>query len=199
MSLLDTKTMSTHDGRIRYAVGLIAALILCMGAHAQEAPGDSQQVAVSERPAPMCSGEDSPYRDFDFLIGAWDFFGLDGEKIGEHLYSKKEQGCLILEEWTTVFGTTGTGMNFVDPETGLWRQVWMSPLFHIDYSGGRDENGGMLLEGRVHYNSSGKSARVRGVWTMQGDGSIKQDFLQYNDETHAWEVLFAGFSRPKQN
>jgi hypothetical protein len=56
-------------------------------------------------------------------LGEWDFLTADGKKIGEQVYTKKEEGCLIVEEWTTLSGITGTGMTFVDPATKLWRQV----------------------------------------------------------------------------
>ena len=99
---------------------------------------------------PICSNSESPYRDLDFLVGNWEFFTLDGKKIANQTYSKKEKGCLILEDWQTVWGETGTGMNFVDPATKKWRQVWMSPRYHIDYSGGMTDSGDFVLEGMIY-------------------------------------------------
>ena len=69
-------------------------------------------------------------------------------------------------------------MTFVDPATKLWRQVWMSPTFHIDYSERVNENGDMILEGIMHPNSGEKSSPVRGVWIKQSDGTIRQEFLK---------------------
>jgi len=46
-----------------------------------------------------------------------------------------------------ISGITGRGISSVNPATVRWRQVWMSSRFHIDYSGGLDENGSMVLEG----------------------------------------------------
>ncbi|MBI1766827.1 MAG: hypothetical protein HYR67_00455 [Bacteroidetes bacterium] len=149
-------------------------------------------------PLPKCSSEDKPYRDFDFLIGRWDFLTEDGTKVGEHVYTKREQGCLIVEEWTDVSGGTGLGMSFVDPSTGLWRQVWMSPMFHIDYSGRLNESGAMILEGTIYPNNGGESSPVRGVWTKQADGSVKQEFITLNKKTNIWETFFVGFSHRKQ-
>ena len=78
--------------------------------------------AHAQADGPVCGGDERAYRDFDFLVGQWDFFTMDDRKIGEQLYAKREQGCLIVEDWTTLNGGAGTGVNFVDPATGLWRQ-----------------------------------------------------------------------------
>lgn len=139
------------------------------------------------------------FNDFDFVLGNWDFYAPDGTKIGEQTYTKREDGHLILEEWKLSSGQTGLGMTFVDPKTGLWRQVWMSPMYHIDYSGSLDENGAMVLEGILYPNNGDKSSPIRGIWTKQADGSVKQDFFVLNDKTNTWEVLFAGFTRLKQD
>lgn len=145
------------------------------------------------------STEKNIYNDFDFVLGNWDFYTPDGTLIGQQTYTKREQGHLILEEWKLNSGSTGLGMSFVDPKTGLWRQVWMSPMFHIDYSGSLDESGAMVLEGILYPNNGDKSSPIRGTWAKQPDGSVKQDFLVLNDKTNTWEVLFAGFTRLKQD
>ncbi|WP_025743331.1 hypothetical protein [Aquimarina pacifica] len=147
----------------------------------------------------LCASDESPYRDFDFVLGEWDFLTSDGKKMGEQIYTKQEKGCAILEKWTTLSGSTGTGMTFVDPNTGLWRQVWMSPMFHIDYSGSLNETGAMVLEGTMYPNNGKKSAPVRGLWAKQGDGTIKQEFLKYNEQTKKWESFFSGVAHPKTN
>ena len=144
---------------------------------------------------PICSSEEAPYRDFDFVLGSWDFYTSDSVKIGKQVYTKREQGCLILEEWELDSGDTGIGMSFVDPATGNWRQVWMSPTYHIDYSGGIDEQGAMILEGTAYPNNGEKSFPIRGIWAKQSDGSIKQEFFFLDEGSNTWQILFAGFTR----
>ncbi|MEM8999763.1 MAG: hypothetical protein AAGB24_05820 [Bacteroidota bacterium] len=147
----------------------------------------------------LCASNEKPYRDFDFVLGTWDFLTASGKKIGSQVYTKKENGCLILEEWTTRSGSSGTGMSFVDPATGLWRQVWMSPSFHIDYSGGLNEEGDMVLEGTMYPNNGDKSVPVRGLWAKQDDGTIKQEFLKYNSASEKWESFFLGYAHAMTN
>lgn len=158
-----------------------ACLLIGMGLLGYAGTASAQQAAP-----PVCGQDVAPYSDFDFVIGEWDFFAADGQRIGTQTYSRREAGCLVVEDWSTFDGGTGTGMTFVDPATGLWRQVWMSPRFHIDYSGGLDETGAMVLEGRLHSNADGSEMQVRGVWAPQEDGSVRQEFWVRPDDTSDW-------------
>ncbi len=152
-----------------------------------------------EPQTPVCSSNESPYTDFDFVLGTWDFFSPDGDKIGEQTYTKREAGCLILEEWKLLSGSTGLGMSFVDPATGRWRQVWMSPMFHIDYSGGLDGDGNMVLKGTIYPNNGDRSSPVQGVWKKMSDGSVEQEFLVLNNKSNTWEVLFSGVAKQRSD
>ena len=160
--------------------------------------GDPTTESKKKSSGPICSEVRSPYRDFDFLVGNWEFFTLEGKKIADQIYSKREQGCLILEDWSTLSGGTGTGMNFVDSGSGKWRQVWMSPLFHIDYSGGLTENGDFVLEGRIYPNNGSPASAVRGVYSKQKDGSVTKEFLMYDETSKVWNRFFIGVARRKK-
>lgn len=166
-----------------YATGLGLALTAGSPALGQEESG------------PICGADTAPYTDFDFVLGEWDFFTADGQLIGSQTYSKREQGCLVVEDWSTFDGGTGTGMTFVDPSTGNWRQVWMSPRFHIDYSGGLDDNGAMVLEGRLWSNADGTVMPVRGVWAPEDDGRIRQEFWIRPEGSDDWAPMFAGYTQ----
>lgn len=156
-------------------------------AHAQSENGKN---------VPICGADVEPYRDLDFLVGEWEFFTIDGQKIADQTYYRREDGCLVLEDWTTLRGETGTGMNFVDPFTGNWRQVWMSPNFHIDYSGGITEPGVFVLEGHMFSNKTGDSSQIRGVYTQAQDGSVTKEFLLRSKPTEEWRQFFIGVARP---
>ena len=41
------------------------------------------------------------YRQFDFWIGEWEAFGLNGQKAGDSKISLILDSCVILEEWTS--------------------------------------------------------------------------------------------------
>ena len=168
--------------------------------------------AANAQTTPQCAQDISPYRDFDFLIGEWDFYAPNKQKIADHSYLARESGCLIVEEWRTLSGATGMSVKYVDPQSGLWRSVWMSSMFHIDYSGEKRADGALVLEGSIYPNNEdgdmiiagrvipdgdGKTGRVRGVWTPLADKSVRQEFLIYNFEEGEWETFFTGIDRPK--
>jgi hypothetical protein len=66
-------------------------------------------------------------REFDFWIGEWTVYATGSDKLAG--YSKIEMaagGCMILESWTSAGQPfSGKSMNFVDPSTKKWKQVWV--------------------------------------------------------------------------
>ena len=139
---------------------------------------------------PPC--QDEIYRAFDFWIGAWEVTTPDGKIAGDNLIESAEAGCLIVERWRSAGGGTGQSYNFYDPGLEQWRQVWVSPGATIDYAGGLNDAGEMVLEGTINYHA-GTSAPFRGVWTPLEDGRVKQHFDQYDLQAEEWKPWFTGF------
>ncbi|MEX2468460.1 MAG: hypothetical protein WD396_01770 [Pseudohongiellaceae bacterium] len=137
-------------------------------------------------------GELPGFSQFDFWVGDWDVFHYaSGEKVGENRIEKLEQGCLLMESWEGSEGSTGTSLNYYNPVTREWRQVWVSSgRYAIDIVGGL-RGDAMLLEGSI-YNFAGAVWDFRGTWTPQADGSVRQFFEQYNHDGEVWEPWFDG-------
>ena len=135
---------------------------------------------------------EAPYTDFDFWVGEWDVTDASGTLQGRNVITKEERGCLIIERWVSVQGGTGQSYNYYDPAIEKWRQVWISGGFTIDYEGGLDDNGKMVLEGEIHLRN-GAAAAFRGIWTALEDGRVKQHFDQYSVEKEKWLPWFTGF------
>ena len=176
---------------------MLAALILGVCAHAQEKEADRNESVSEAAAGPACSTDRSPYRDFDFLPGHYEYFSGEGQKSGETTYTKRASGCLVLENWTSTRGDTANGLLFVDPETGRWRHLWMSTLSHFDVLGDVDANGNFLFEGKMHLIGNGAVMPLRATWTRASDGSIRHEYRVRNSESGDWEILFTGVSRPK--
>lgn len=139
---------------------------------------------------PSCDAD--AYRQFDFWVGAWDVYDVQGQKVGENIISSEEGGCLLVERWTASSGGTGQSYNFYNPDTDEWRQVWVARGSIIDYTGGLGEDGSMNLEGTLTPRSGGRAQPFRGRWTPLEDGSVQQTFWLKNAETGAWDVWFDG-------
>lgn len=160
--------------------------IIALGAGLVMAPAVAQN---QQPPPPPCQEE--IYRAFDFWLGTWDVTTPSGQTAGVNVISERENGCLILEEWTSAGGGTGQSYNFYDPGMKKWRQIWVSGGATIDYAGGLNDAGEMILEGEIS-NRNGSTAPFRGTWTLQDDGTVKQHFQQYNPETEEWADWFIG-------
>jgi hypothetical protein len=137
---------------------------------------------------------DPVFDDFDFWVGDWDVYGADGKLAGANSIVKEEYGCLLVERWKNAGGITGQSYNFVDLVTGKWRQVWVSAGATIDYSGGLNDKGAMVLEGTIGYGvgKPGNGAKFRGTWTPNADGTVTQRFQQYDPSTDQWTDWFLG-------
>ena len=163
-------------------------------ASAQNAGGDdagAQPQAPAANQSP-CQQEEK-FREFDFWIGEWDVHTADGKLAGRNVIDSAEGGCVLIENWTGVGGSTGTSMNYLDKTTDEWIQLWVDASgSQILIRGGLTDDG-MLLEGTIHYVSNGVTAPFRGLWTPQPDGRLRQFFEQYDDTEKVWKPWFEGF------
>lgn len=163
-------------------------------APAAEAVNESA-VTPAPTPRPSACTADG-FSDFDFWIGTWDVFDTKGVKQGRNVISREEGGCLLLERWKAVSGSTGQSYNVYNPYTESWRQLWVSNGSLIDYVGGLDPEGVMRLEGTITYQGGATSAPFIGEWTPNADGSVTQHFEQYDVEADEWQDWFTGIYRP---
>jgi len=179
-------------GNMKWPIGIILISIINI---AFMNPGLAQETVTGSQPSPKTICETEPhFDDFDFWLGEWNVYSNDEKRDlqGTNSITKHHQNCLIMENWTSLQGGTGRSMNYYDPVEHKWRQLWVAGGYSIDYSGGLDESGAMVLTGKINYYKTGKSQAFRGVWTPNGDGSVGQFFEQQDPETKEWTVWFDG-------
>jgi len=72
--------------------------------------------------------DDKRAREFDFWVGEWDVY-KNGTNVlaGISKIEMASGGCMILENWTSKGATpfNGKSMNYVNPSTGKWEQLWI--------------------------------------------------------------------------
>jgi hypothetical protein len=153
----------------------------------------AQEQTGATPPKPLCETEEH-FNDFNFWVGEWNVYSNDEARTlqGTNSITKHHNNCLIMENWTSVQGGTGRSMNYYDPVEDLWRQLWVAGGYSIDYTGGLDADGAMVLAGKINYYSAGNSLAFRGKWTPNADGSVRQFFEQQNPDTSEWSVWFDG-------
>lgn len=161
-------------------------LSITMMAGGISAPAAAQQTA----PPAACVG--GVYDQFDFWVGEWNVWAPEGgQYLGENTITRVNGGCLIQEHWVGAGGNTGDSINIHDPLIGAWRQVWMSNGWYIDYSGGLDADGAMVLTGEAYTIPTETRAGLRGTWTPNEDGTVTQFFEQQDAEGN-WQGVFTG-------
>jgi hypothetical protein len=71
---------------------------------------------------------DKKLREFDFWLGDWNVYknGTD-IMVGESKIELASGGCMVLENWTAKGPAphNGKSMNYVNPATGRWEQLWI--------------------------------------------------------------------------
>lgn len=143
-----------------------------------------------EAATPPCST--AAYQDWHFWLGTWSVTSLSGQAQGTNSITLEENGCLMVERWRNVQGGTGQSYNFYNPAKKEWRQVWVSPGVIIDYTGGLNQAGAMVLEGTITYHANQQELPFRGSWSLRADGTVLQEFAQYNPDTSQWDNWFTG-------
>jgi hypothetical protein len=143
--------------------------------------------ALALQASPGCM-DSALHRQFDFWTGDWNVYAAAGQYAGENTITPGSAGCVLAETWTSARGGTGHSLNFVEPSTGAWRQIWVGSGHRIDYDGGLDGEGRMVLTGEITYwsDEGARSFEFRGAWTPLESGHVIQHFQQRDPGTGAW-------------
>jgi hypothetical protein len=152
----------------------------------------TDSAADGQATASPCQKDDR-FRAFDFWVGEWNVRDAQGTLQGENSITRQEKGCVLVEQWQGVQGSTGMSINYLDRITDQWVQIWHAAGgYQIDIRGGLTDDG-MLLRGTIHYIGTGQTAPFRGLWTPLADGRVRQFFEQSNDDGATWVPWFEGF------
>ncbi|WP_298760408.1 hypothetical protein [uncultured Psychroserpens sp.] len=134
------------------------------------------------------------HKAFDFWVGEWTVTNPDGTTAGENSIQKIQDGCILLEKWTSAKGGyTGTSQNFYNLKTKQWEQLWIDNRgAHLKLKGNRRGNQ-MIMRTDDETNTDGKSFYHRITWTSNTDGSVRQlweTITEGKDTTIAFDGLY---------
>ncbi len=150
---------------------------------------------IAERKTFPCRHEER-YRDFDFWIGNWDVYDTAGRKAGTNTITRASEGCMLYESWTSASGSDGHSLNYVDPASDQWVQVWMGADGSLISGRGGLEGGAMRLLGE-HVLKTGERRPFRMTFTPGDDGSVRQFLEESIDGGKTWSVWFDGRYLPE--
>lgn len=161
-------------------------------------PPFDELAAQMEVQAYPCEHQDG-FSDFDFWVGEWDVHVASGQFAGSNVITREQRGCVLVENWSSASGSSGSSINYLDKTTDEWVQLWTdSNGGQIHIRGGLTEDG-MLLEGTIHTVANGVTLPFRGLWTPLEDGRVRQFFEQSNDNGESWVPWFEGFYSRKES
>jgi len=136
---------------------------------------------------PACT--DSAYRQFDFWLGEWQVFKPDGTVAGINVITRRYDGCVLHERYTTARGYAGESLNTYDAARQRWHQTWVDNGGTLLLLEGGLRGGRMILEGAAGAGST--AVRHRITWTPNADGTVRQ-LWESTDAAGAWTVAFDG-------
>jgi hypothetical protein len=137
-----------------------------------------------------CSGPE--FRQFDFWVGDWDVVDEKGNTAGRNSITLEQNGCAVIERWTSAKGRTGFSLNHFDPLSATWKQHWVGLGLILEMSGGM-QGTSMVLEGKLQYLADSRVTLLRGTWTPLPDGRVRQHFVESADQGKTWSPWFDGY------
>jgi Tfp pilus assembly protein PilF len=133
----------------------------------------------------------------DFWIGEWSVTRAGGGG-GRSDISPAVEHCAVIEKWTDRFGGTGTSLNFYDPISKLWRQIYVADAGVIlEYAGTFHDNA-MWFESVRPTVANGPKTRLT-FYHVSAD-TVRQVFESSVDGgklwTPSWEGLYVRSASP---
>ena len=98
---------------------------------------------------------------------------------------------MLYESWTSASGSDGHSINYVDPATDQWIQVWMGADGTLITGRGGLEGGAMRLVGE-HVLKTGERRPFRMTFTPKDDGSVRQLLEESTDGGKTFSTWFDG-------
>lgn len=136
------------------------------------------------------------YRQFDFWIGEWEAFGLDGKKAGDSRISLILDSCIIFEEWTSAslqqgLRYAGKSFNTYNAATKQWQQTWVDNVGGTnEYLQGKFENNQIIYSSTVFKFSKDTMAIRKMTFTNLSTDKLRQHGEISKDNGKTWSTEY---------
>lgn len=131
-------------------------------------------------------------REFDFWVGEWDAFVTGTSNLaGTSKIEIASGGCMILENWTSVGQPfSGKSINYVDPLTLKWKQVWVGSngLNVSEFLNGEYNNGAMRFEFEQK-TKTGAVQKIKFHFYNISQNEVRQ-VHQTSDDGQSWKTTY---------
>ena len=151
-------------------------------------------VAAAQKGKLPCSNP--VYRQFDFWIGEWEAFGLNGKKAGDSKISLILDSCIIFEEWTSAslqqgLRYAGKSFNTYNAATKQWQQTWVDNAGGTnEYLQGKFENNQIIYSSTPFKFSKDTMAIRKMTFTNLSPGKLRQHGEISKDNGTSWTTEY---------
>jgi hypothetical protein len=144
----------------------------------------------STQDCPCCTEK---YKEFDFWVGSWNVYTMDGKLAGLNTVEKEQGNCVLRESWVSSQSKmTGTSLNFFDAKQGKWRQTWIDNQGTVLELAGSLQQGKMVLVSDLATNDNGDNVLNKITWTPNDDGTVIQRWETSTNYGETWKIVFEG-------
>jgi hypothetical protein len=142
-----------------------------------------------------CSNDNN--RAFDFWLGEWQVTTAIDSLIRYNNISKINDGCTLLEQYSTPNGFKGTSLTMYDKQNDEWHQTWTDNAGYLLKLKGKFIGQSMVMFGF----SQNKNQRILNKisWTPNKDGTVRQHWQISSDNGKTWSTTFDGIYTKKSN
>jgi len=138
-------------------------------------------------PAAACAARE--YRQFDFWVGDWEVFEVQGgEKVAHVRVDRMLDSCALREDYRGANGTRGESLSIYDATRQVWHQTWVTNRGQLLTIEGGPEGERMTLAGSYR-DAAGTETRVRGTWQPVPDG-VRESAVTSADGGKTWKPWF---------
>ena len=137
------------------------------------------------------------FRQFDFWIGEWSVENPAGQKVGDNLVTREQDGCLLVEHWKSGRGIeTGTSFNYYDIRDKKFHQIYFD---NSGNAGAYPPMQGGLVDNKMVMISDEKASPIyRWTWYTISPGKVRQMAEQSDDGEKSWHIIWDSIYVNKQ-
>lgn len=129
------------------------------------------------------------FRQFDFWIGDWAVHNPAGQKVGDNLVTREQDGCLLVEHWKSGRGVeSGTSFNYYDIRDKKWHQLYLD---NSGNAGAFPPMAGNLADNKMVLLTDEKVSPIfRWTWYVISPGKVRQMAEQSDDGQKTWRIVW---------
>jgi tetratricopeptide (TPR) repeat protein len=130
---------------------------------------------------------------FDFWIGRWKVYNLQGQQAGTSEVDQILGDCVIFENWSDSYGNNGKSFNFFNSSDKKWQQTWVDDKGSvIEFINGIYKDGAMRFPtSRPSVNpANGTKVYRRLTFFNSNPNEVRQLGERSDDNQKSWQTEY---------